>query len=203
MDYNDNELLFMVNEDAESARRILIDKYTPIINIIVHKYISYAFSCGLDEKDLFQEGVIGLIHAIETYQENKNVLFYTYACVCVSSNIKSALRTASRKKNIVLNNSVSLDKVINEEDEINLYDILEDLNSDPMEKIIIKEKSNEIKKYLENELTEFERKVFELKLRNFSNKEISEILNKDKKSIENTFQRIKLKYKNYIEVNSI
>ncbi len=190
---NDNELLFMIEESSEEGLKALVDKYKYIVNSIVKKYLPRIEYSGLEEKDLIQEGLIGLVQAIKTFNKEKDVLFYTYASVCVESRVKSSLRSEGRQKNKYLNSSVSLDMIFN--DEFTLYDVLVDEEEDPSKKIIKKEEYNEIVNKLKDRLTGFEKSVFDLKLSGLSNSEISLVLEKEKRSIENTLSRIKQKYK--------
>ena len=194
---NDNELLFLVSESNEEARSELVKKYTGIVHKIAFKYTNLAETFGVEEKDLVQEGLIGLSKAIDTYDSNKNVLFYTYVTLCIETSIKSALRTASKKKNQLLNNSISLDKLY--EEEININEILKDESSDPSVQLLDKESIDEILKDSKEILTPFEYDVFKLKSEGYSNEEISSKTKKDKKSIENTIFRIKTKLKNQIK----
>lgn len=190
---NDNELLFMIEDSNEESLKVLVEKYKYIVNSIVKKYLSRIEYSGLEQKDLIQEGLIGLIQAIKTFNKDKDVLFYTYASVCVESRIKSSLRTEGRQKNKYLNSSVSLDMVFN--DEFSLYDVLINEEEDPSKKVIKREEYSEIIENIKNKLTKFEKNVFDLKLSGLSNTEISLILDKEKRSIENTLSRIKQKYK--------
>lgn len=197
MDYNtenDNELLFMIEENDEAAEKILIDKYDNIIKIILRKYSSTVSALGLDEKDLYQEGLLGLMRAIKTYDKDKNVLFYTYASICIDFAIKSCIRTASTQKNQILNTSCSLDTLLDDEKQ-NFYSLIKDERTNPELSIISKEEeSNEID-VLKQKLAPFESQVLDLKLLGFTNEEIANAVGKEKKSIENTLSRIKSKYK--------
>ncbi len=195
---NDNELLSLVSESNEEAKSELIKKYTGIVYSIARKYINNARNLGIEEKDLVQEGFIGLSKAIDTYNINKNVLFYTYAPVCIESHIMSALKTANKKRNQSLNSSVSLEG-LTENEIVNINEIIKDETSDPSIKLIDKESIEEILFIAKNVLTEFELKVFKLKTEGYDNPEISKILNKDKRSIENTMFRVKQKLK--VELN--
>ncbi len=194
---NDNELLFLVSESNEEARSELVKKYTGIVHKISYKYISLAETFGIEEKDLVQEGLIGLSKAIDTYDSTKNVLFYTYVALCIESSIKSALRTASKKKHQSLNSSISLDKLY--ESDININEILKDETSDPSVQLLDKESIKEILDDSKKNLTSFEYEVFKLKTEGYSNEEIAKKTNKDKKSIENTMFRIKNKLKEKIK----
>lgn len=190
---NDNELLFMIAQDDEESLKVLLDKYKYLVGSIVKKYLPRIEFSGLDEKDLQQEGLIGLMKAIKTFDKNKDVLFFTYANICIESRIKSVLRSESRQKHKNLNTSFSLDMLFN--DEYNLYDVLIDESKDPSKQLLEDEEKKELLGNLKEKLTDFEKNVFDLKLSGLSNGEISLILEKEKRSIENALTRIKLKYK--------
>lgn len=195
---NDNELLFLVSESNEEAKAGLIKKYTGIVYSIAKKYSTNALVLGIEEKDLVQEGFIGLSKAIDTYDVNKNVLFYTYAPICIETHMMSALKSANKKRNQTLNTSVSLES-LTENEIVNINEIMKDEMSDPSLKISDNESIEEILSIAKNTLTEFELKVFNLKIEGYDNPEISKILNKDKRSIENTMFRLKQKLR--IELN--
>ena len=195
-DINDNELLFLVSESNEEAKSILVKKYTGIVHKIAYKYAPLAKSIGIEEKDLIQEGLIGLNKAIDTYNTKKEVLFYTYVTVCIEASIKTALRNASRKKNKTLNDSISLDKLY--EEEANIDELLKDEQYNPSLKIQEEESMDEILSKTKKILAPFEYEVLKLKIYGYTNEEVAKITNKNKKSIENTLFRIKNKLKDKI-----
>lgn len=197
MDYNnenDNELLFMIEENDEIAEKTLIDKYDSIIKIILRKYQSTVSALGLDENDLYQEGLLGFMRAIKTYNKDKNVLFYTYASICIDFAIKSCIRTASTQKNEILNSSCSLDTLLDDEKQT-FYSLIKDERTNPELAILSKEEETGELDKLKERLAPFEKQVLDLKLLGFTNDEIAQTLSKEKKSIENTLSRIKTKYK--------
>lgn len=195
---NDNELLSLVSEENEDAMEKLLKKYSSVVSFYVNKYLPWAKTQGLDEKDLNQEALLALSYAIRNFQKEKDVTFYTYASVCIDCNIRCAIRNASRNKFKTLNESMSLDQIF--EDTVSqYYDIVKDDTLDPSHKIISQENEREIIDNLKKELTKFETVVFNLKLEGFSNSEIASHLSKNKKSIENTLFRIKSKYKKIIK----
>lgn len=195
---NDNELLFLISESNEDAKSQLIKKYFGIVYSIVKKYKAISEMLRIDEKDLMQEGFIGLSKAIDTYDSTKNVLFYTYVAICIESQIKNALRSGGRKRNISLSTSISLDE-LSESDVTNINEILKDSSYDPSQQLLDKENFEEIMEKAQSVLAPFEFKVFEYKTKGYSNDEIAQLLNKTRKSIENTFFRIRSKLKNAIK----
>lgn len=109
MDYkhvNDYEVMYMIKENDEESRTLLLKKYSPIINKIASKYLTYAKGFGIEFDDLVQEGFIALNTAIFNFNDDNNVLFYTYACVCVERHLISYCKRANSKKNYYLNNSI-------------------------------------------------------------------------------------------------
>ena len=198
MDYktlNDNELLYLCSENNEEAINLLIDKYKNCILTILKDYMKEYNILGLEIADLYQEGLIGLIHAINTFDKNRDVTFYTYANVCIKSNLFSAIRQSFRMKNRILNNSLSLDKLM-ENTDLSYYEVFKDELNDPNKVLLNKEEKNEIINNIKSKLSENEKTIFELKLKGLNNSEIAELLDKDKKYIENALFRISKKFNN-------
>ncbi len=197
MEITDTELLEQIKENNEEALEKLIERYKVVINGVLSKYKREASTIGLDVKDLYQEGLIGLITAIKRYDELKDASFRTFANLVIERQIIDLIKTNKRMKHMALNNSISLDSLLDEESDESLYDKIEADNYTPITKLI----SDEDKVLLKNNLTDFELKVYELKYEGKSNKEIALILDKNVRSIENTIQRIKVKFKDIIELN--
>lgn len=197
MDYkelNDNELIYMCYENNEQAENIIIDKYKNCIVSILKGYLKEYNIIGVEVADLYQEGLIGLMHAIKSFDKEKDVTFYTYANTCIRSSIISAMRQTFRMKNRILNNSFSLDKLI-EDSNHSYYEIFKDESYDPNRVLLKEEENSEIINAIKSRLSRGELVIFELKLKGLNNTEISELLNKSKKYVENTMFRINKKYK--------
>lgn len=200
MDYrtlNDFELVYYAKESNEDANEILFKKYKPLIVSMASKMIKYASKCGIEINDLIQEGMLGLSYAINSYDDSKNASFYTYATTCVERKIISAVTKANRQKNKFLNESVPIDITIDDQEK--QFDKLLKDNSYNPEKIIIDEEfQNDLLDIANRVLTDYEYKVFELKMNQFSYVEIAHILEKTPKAIDNALQRIKNKIKKEI-----
>lgn len=197
MDYkelNDNELIYLCNENNEDAINLIINKYKSCIITILKEYLKEYNIIGIEISDLYQEGLIGLLHAIETFDKDKEVLFYTYACTCIRTNIISAIRLTFRQKNRILNNSYSLDKLFNEST-TNYYEIFKDMSQEPNKLLIDEEEQEEMINKLKKKLSKMECNILELKLKGLKNAEIASLIDKDKKFVENTMFRITKKYK--------
>ena len=119
---NDYQLIYLVEEKDENALNILYDKYKPIVDLKAKKYLKYGKKIGLEYEDLYQEGMLGLSEAIVSFDQEKNAQFKTFANLCMERQIFSLLKKASRKKHTLLNDSVSLDEKIND-DEYTLLDV--------------------------------------------------------------------------------
>lgn len=191
---NDSELINLIYDNSEEAKDKLMNKYKGLIYTIAKKYYPYAKEAGFEEKDLAQEGLIGLNKAIDTYKANKNTLFYSYAVLCIESQMKTAVKSANKKRNELMNSSLSLEGLLDDEN-VNMEKILSDETSDPSRKIMEDEDTGRVNDLLDSSLSEKEREILKLKLDGYKNKEISIKLGKDVKSIENTVFRIKAKLK--------
>lgn len=189
-DINDYELLYYISDGNEDANNIIIEKYKPLINKIATKMLPYCKNNGLDKNDLIQEGMIGLNHAIDRYQEQEDTLFYTYAKTCIERKIISVVVSSNRNKNKILNESISYD-----DEENSLLRILKDSSPNPEEAILDAESEEKFMSSIRETLTDFENQVFDLLVSGLKYKEIAEILDKDDKAIDNAIQRIKNKIK--------
>lgn len=194
-DFNDYELLSYIAEGNEEANNIIIKKYEPLINKIATKMLPYCKNNGLEKSDLIQEGMIGLDHAISRYHEVNNILFYTYAKTCIQRKIMSVIISSNRNKNKILNDSISYD---NETNLISKF--IKDSNPNPEEAILDLEIEEDLVIKIKNSLTPLEEQVFSLLIAGFKYNEIAKILDKSKKSVDNTIQRIKQKIKKLTEI---
>ena len=126
MDYknlNDYELVYQVKEHDEVAYGILLDKYSHLVDMLAKKYIKNNSNIGLEYEDLYQEGMVGIIKALDDYNES-DTLFYTYASLCAKREMDKTLLYYKRKKHMVLNESISMEQRINGESDLFLKDTL-------------------------------------------------------------------------------
>ena len=194
----DEELVELVHNGESDALDYLIHKYR---NFVRAKARSY-FLIGADKEDIVQEGMIGLYKAIRDYREEKMTSFKAFAELCITRQIITAIKTATRQKHIPLNSYVSLDKPIyDEESDRTLMDVLSGAKVlDPEELIINQEEFDHIEIKMKELLSDLERKVLALYLDGQSYQEISEELNRHVKSIDNALQRVKRKLERYLEI---
>ena len=202
MDYrelNDNELVYLCAENNEEAMNLIVNKYKNCILMILKEYLKEYNIIGVEVADLYQEGLIGLMHAIHSYNSTRDVLFYTYANACIRTSLMSAIRQTFRQKNRILNYSYSLDKIFEDSGD-NFYEILKDESYEPNKLLLNSEEESELINKLKNKLSKSELAIFELRLKGLSNGEIASLVDKDTKYIENSLFRIKRKYK---ELNKV
>ena len=197
---NDYELLDQV-ADNEFATETLFEKYKPLIYGIAKKAYYTRQNTGLEMNDLIQEGMIGFSIAINTFDDQKKTTFFTYARTCIMRRVNSTIVAANRLKHQILNESISVEILDSETNTDN--QILSDTKNNPEILLIENENVLEIKKIIDSELTEFEKKVCDLKTSGFDYKEIAEILNKTPKSIDNAFSRIKAKIQKSLEKKTV
>jgi RNA polymerase sporulation-specific sigma factor len=190
-----------VQQGNSEALDFLIKKYR---NFVRAKARSY-FLIGADKEDIVQEGMIGLYKAIRDYKEDKLTSFKAFAELCITRQIITAIKTATRQKHIPLNSYVSLDKPIyDDESDRTLLDVISGAKvMDPEELIINREEFDNMEDKMAQLLSDLERKVLALYLDGQSYQEISEELNRHVKSIDNALQRVKRKLERYLEVREI
>lgn len=195
-DFNDYELLDHIYSCNEDANEIMIYKYRPLTVNLAKKLIKYC-NGGIDLNDLIQEGLVGLNEAVNSFREDKETNFGTYAKLCIERRMYSLVKSTRTYKNKILNESISLE----DEDENNIDRFLVDNRTNPSEMVEENDYQEKVLIELNNQLTDLEKQVFELKKNDFNYKEIAEILDKDPKVIDNTIQRIKAKLKKIMKVD--
>jgi len=183
------------------ALEYLINKYR---NFVKAKARSY-FLIGADREDIIQEGMIGLYKAIRDFKDDKLSSFRAFAELCITRQIITAIKTATRQKHIPLNSYVSLNKPIYDEDsDRTLLDILSGTKvTDPEELMINREEYNDIEFKMGEVLSELEWRVLMLYLEGKSYQEIALELKRHVKSIDNALQRVKRKLERYLEIRRV
>lgn len=191
------DIVLKASKGDKIALEYIIKKYK---NFVKAKAKSY-FLIGADKEDIIQEGMIGLYKAIRDFDGNKTNSFKCFADICITRQIITAIKTATRQKHIPLNSYVSLNKPIyDEESERTLLDIIAtSIVSDPEELIISKEELKHIESKINEVLSELEQEVLELYLNGKSYQYIADRLQRDVKSIDNALQRVKRKLEKNLE----
>ncbi|AZV64005.1 MULTISPECIES: RNA polymerase sporulation sigma factor SigH [Bacillales] len=201
LQFEDDELIGLVHTGDSEALDYLIQKYRNFVRAKARTY----FLIGADKEDIVQEGMIGLYKAVRDFKGDKLSSFKAFAELCITRQIITAIKTATRQKHIPLNSYVSLDKPIyDEESDRTLMDIISGTKVlDPEELIINQEEFDDIELKMAELLSDLERKVLALYLDGQTYQEISEELNRHVKSIDNALQRVKRKLERYLEVREI
>ncbi|WP_026907458.1 RNA polymerase sporulation sigma factor SigH [Paucisalibacillus globulus] len=198
---DDDDILELVHQGDNQALDYLIHKYKNFVRAKARTY----FLIGADKEDIIQEGMIGLYKAIRDYNEDKLTSFKAFAELCITRQIITAIKTATRQKHIPLNSYVSLDKPIyDEESDRTLLDVIAGSTEiDPQELLVNQEKFGDMEIKLSELLSEFERGVLRLYLEGRTYQEISAELKRHVKSIDNALQRVKRKLEQLMETNEV
>ena len=194
---DDYELLYMISENNEDANETIFKKYEPAIDYYAKKYSLLVEGKGIDYNDLYQEGLIGLDSAIKGYKDQKDIKFSTFAFICIKRKIITAVKAASRKKHSILNESYSID-YHNDDDKNGFANVVYNNEGGIEDLLVSKENTETFNKKLNEELTPFEKQVYELRLYGFNYDEISKNLGKTNKSIESALFRIRIKLKDIL-----
>ncbi len=199
-EYNDYELLSYICENNEEANDIIYRKYEPLIVSTAKKYHVFCKDVGFELNDLIQEGWLALNKAINHFDEQKNVMFYSFAKLCIERNILSFVIKAENSKIKPLNNSIPLDILAERGYE---FKEIGSASLTPEQLVESSENAAYICEQINNKLTSLEQKVFKLKLYGYSYDEISEILKRSRKSIDGALHRIRRKTRKTFEETSI
>jgi len=196
-DMADEEIVETARNGNRLAQEYLINKYR---NFVRAKARSY-FLIGADREDIMQEGLIGLYKAIRDFRSDKLSSFRAFAELCITRQIITAIKTATRQKHIPLNSYVSLNKPIYDEDsDRTLLDVISGTKiTDPEELIISREEFGNIEEKMVEILSDLEWKVLMAYLDGKSYQEIATDLSRHVKSIDNALQRVKRKLEKYLE----
>lgn len=201
VDLTDEQICKLAQEqDDHLAVDYLVDKYK---NFVRAKARSY-FLIGADKEDIIQEGMIGLYKATRDFKGDRLASFKAFAELCVTRQIITAIKTATRQKHIPLNSYISLNKPIYaDETERTLMDVLvEGQGKDPEELFINREEFSDIEAKMGSILSDLEGKVLMGYLDGKSYNEIAAEYHRSVKSIDNALQRVKRKLEKYLEHRS-
>ena len=187
----DEEIVLVAKTGNNIAQDFIINKYEQFVKAKAKSY----FLIGADKEDIYQEGMIGLYKAIRDFKDNKESSFRVFAELCITRQIITAIKTATRQKHIPLNTYVSLNKPIYEEDsERTLLDVIDGMKiTDPEALIIGKEDVADIELQIRSVLSSLEMEVLNYYLDGKSYQEIAADLDREAKSIDNALQRVKRK----------
>ena len=197
-DLNDYEIIYMVKENDEDAKQILFDKYKPLISKLASKYYGVGKAYGLEKEEFIQEGYFALFSAMKNYTDDKNCLFYTYAMISIKSKMINLIKRNKTNKQMALNNSLSLDRTL-DDSENPLLDFVEDKKAiKPYEEIEVIELNDALKKIL-YELTIEEASAFELKINGFIISDICSLLDLNYNKVVTIIRNVRKKVSFIIE----
>lgn len=189
-DFTDEELIEKLRAGDAEITDYIMEKYKPL----VRKKSNAMYLIGGEPEDLIQEGMIGLFKAVRDFNPERAVSFFSFAEICISRQLYSALEASNRQKHIPLNTYISFSNQ-QETDGVNLEQIITEQTISPEQMLIEQEGKKEFFDKLEEKLSPMEKKVLYLYLEGNSYTQIAVLLEKTSKSIDNTLQRIRGKVK--------
>ena len=194
---SDEELVELAHAGDNDAIDVLLTRYRHYARAKARSY----FLAGADKEDIVQEGMIGLYKAIRDFEPEHNTAFRAFAELCITRQIITAIKTATRQKHQPLNSYVSLNRPLagGDDDDRSLSDSIETIEvSDPAQLVISAEEVRTIKAQMGEVLSPFEVEVLEYYIDGRSYQQIADMLGRHVKSIDNALQRIKRKLERHI-----
>lgn len=181
MQMTDDELIRNFRNGEKQAGNILVERYKQLVRLKARAL----YLAGGDQEDLLQEGMLGLFHAISDYEAGKSS-FRTFASICISRQMYSAVEAASRKKHAPLNESISLEAAEMVAEEVGMAE-------SPETQMLQQEHLKELLQTIESKLSPMERKVFLLFMEGNDYRQIADEMQTEVKRVDNALQRIKRK----------
>lgn len=194
-DLSEEAIIQRAQAQDNDAIDFLMKKYKSV----VRKKTRTLFMIGGDRDDLIQEGMIGLFKAIRSFEPDREASFATFAELCISRQLYSAIKSSNRLKNLPLNTYISIYSLAyssedgESEGDFMLDKSLSSLEMSPEEILINRESAQNVKEHLADCLSKMEKEVFELYLSGLTYQEIAQKMQKEPKAIDNALQRIKAK----------
>ncbi len=189
-DLSDNELLELINKEKNNdAMETLIKRFGPLVT----RQSRSLYIIGADEEDLIQEGMIGLVKAVNDYKADKGASFKTFAFMCVRRQMLTAINNSNNRKNIPLNHYISIYGDGNGDYVSPLDELDSGVITNPEDIMLARLQESDLIKVIESKLSKFEHQVLDEYLTGASYEEIGERLGKTAKSIDNAVQRIRAK----------
>ena len=194
---SDEEIVSAAKAGNDSATEYIIEKYKNLVKSRARTY----FLIGAAQEDIVQEGMIGLFKAVRDFNGSKTASFRAFAELCITRQIITAIKTATRQKHIPLNSYISLNRPVFDDDaEQTLLDTISEKKVfDPEEIVITKEHFMSLREKMSKNLSKLEWNVLSLYLDGKSYVEIAKIVKKSEKSIDNALQRIKRKVAKFLQ----
>ena len=194
-EYSDEELIGLLREGRQDITDYIMEKYKGMVKAKARSM----FLLGGDSDDLIQEGMIGLFKAVRDYDSGRDASFSTFAELCVSRQMYTAVQASSRKKHMPLNTYISLYGVQEGTEEAELRNAIPaDTEKSPEELFIDRENVEVLERTIEKELSAFEKQVLDLYITGMRTPQIARVLGKDAKSTDNALFRIRSKLRKAI-----
>ncbi len=190
MEYPDNELTYLLNDNNEVAQDILYEKYQFIIKSILNKYRRVFLALNIEMEEVKQEANLAFSYAIHNYDENKDTNLNTFITLCVERRIRAIIKSKETTKSKVQSETISLNS------DVSLENLIPDETYEPSKKIENIDMLKYINDKVKDLLSDKEKIVYNMMLQGMNYQEIANVLNKTPKQIDNTIQRIRLKLKN-------
>ena len=190
----DEELIQLLRDGDGGVMDFIMEKYKGL----VRSKAKSMYLLGADSEDLIQEGMIGLFKAVRDYDAGRDASFFTFADLCVSRQMYTAVQASSRKKHAPLNKYVSLSQDSFSADENGdklTFEPADSKEKNPEELVIARENTELIERLIETELSPLEKQVLDLHLTGMGYVQIARVLGRDEKSTDNALQRIRGKLK--------
>lgn len=196
---NDEDLVAAARTGDSVAQATLLDRYRRFARAKARSY----FLVGGDREDIIQEGMIGLYKAIRDYETGHGASFRSFAELCITRQILTAIKTATRQKHTPLNSYVSFDRPKDDDPARTVGDTIADLdNVDPLQALVASDEVGRLRQIFSEILSELETDVLSLYVEGRSYQEISDLLGRQVKSIDNAIQRIKRKLEMRLEADA-
>lgn len=194
---SDEDIVSLVQSGDSAALDYLLYKYKNFVRAKARAY----FLVGADREDIIQEGMIGFFKAVRDYRPERSTSFHVFAELCITRQIITAIKTATRQKHIPLNSYVSLNKPVYDEDsERTLMEVVPvEYVSSPEDMLLDREKRDFIERKMNESLSELEWEVLNSYLQDRSYQEIAHDLRRHVKSVDNALQRVKRKMEKMME----
>ncbi len=198
LNYSEEELVLQAQQGNNDSLEKILQSYRGFIRYVCQRY----FLKDGDEQDLLQEASIGLLEAIRAYNYSSEVKFRNFAFICIKRELDSVISRSNRKKRQILNNAIPIYAYVEEEN--NRYgseyysgeNFMKCDDDTPEDAIIAREELQELRTFLNKELTSLEQKVLVLRIEGCSYREITDILEIRAKAVDNAIQRIRRKVLN-------
>ncbi len=200
MELGDEALVDRVHNGDDRAQAVLLDRYRRFARAKARSY----FLVGGDREDIIQEGMIGLYKAIRDYDGSHGASFRSFAELCITRQVLTAIKTATRQKHTPLNSYVSFDRPKGDDPSQTVGDTLavED-GADPLQQLVAQDEVGRLRQIFSEILSELESDVLRLYVEGRSYQEIAELLHRQVKSIDNAIQRIKRKLEMALEEDEL